>query len=32
LAKIIVALADGKKEEVVDLFVKMGFRSKKMGG
>lgn len=28
LAKMIVALADGKEQEVIDLFVQMGFRSK----
>ncbi|TFJ87962.1 hypothetical protein NSK_000782 [Nannochloropsis salina CCMP1776] len=30
MARMIIALADGKKEEVIDLFVKMGFRSKRM--
>jgi len=28
LARMIVALADGKREEVIDLFVQMGFKSK----
>ena len=28
LARIIVALADGRRDEVMNLFVKMGFRSK----
>jgi hypothetical protein len=27
LARMIVALADGKTQEVIDLFVQMGFRS-----
>jgi predicted unusual protein kinase regulating ubiquinone biosynthesis (AarF/ABC1/UbiB family) len=31
LARIIVALADGKEQEVIDLFVEMGFRSKVRG-
>lgn len=32
MARMIIALADGKKEDVIDLFVKMGFRSKRMDG
>lgn len=30
LARMIVALADGKEQEVIDQFVQMGFRSKRM--